>query len=84
MVLFLFVKEGDVLKHLFHIFLLLLIFLFPSISLCLSWSLSSISQDTKQTLTIYELDLGLNHVVRKESTPLDLMANKIIAVPGGK
>ena len=36
-----------------------------------------------QSLTFYELDLGLNHVVRKESLPLDGFANKLIAVPGG-
>ena len=27
-------------------------------------------QKTQQTLTFYELDLGLNHVVRKYSEPL--------------
>lgn len=36
--------------------------------------------DTQQSLTIYELDLGLNHVVRKQSTPLDIIANRLIAV----
>eukprot|EP00049_Salpingoeca_infusionum_P019072 m.360060 g.360060 ORF g.360060 m.360060 type:complete len:1203 (-) comp18864_c0_seq1:145-3753(-) len=36
-----------------------------------------------QTITYYQLDLGLNHVVRKESTPLDEFANKLIPVPGG-
>jgi splicing factor 3B subunit 3 len=35
------------------------------------------------TLTFYELDLGLNHVVRKYSEPLDEHANMLIAVPGG-
>eukprot|EP00038_Savillea_parva_P021739 m.35912 g.35912 ORF g.35912 m.35912 type:complete len:1203 (-) comp5341_c0_seq1:190-3798(-) len=39
--------------------------------------------DTQQTLTLYELDLGLNHVVRKQSTELDVLANRLIAVPGG-
>eukprot|EP00037_Helgoeca_nana_P016235 m.152812 g.152812 ORF g.152812 m.152812 type:complete len:1222 (+) comp23416_c0_seq1:49-3714(+) len=39
--------------------------------------------DTQQSLTIYELDLGLNHVVRKQSTPLDVLANRLITVPGG-
>ena len=37
----------------------------------------------KQNLTFYELDLGLNHVVRKYSEPLDMFANLLIAVPGG-
>lgn len=40
-------------------------------------------EDTQQTLTFYELDLGLNHVVRKQSDPLETMANKLIGVPGG-
>ncbi|KJH51822.1 hypothetical protein DICVIV_02013 [Dictyocaulus viviparus] len=40
-------------------------------------------QTTKQTLTFYELDLGLNHVVRKYAEPLDDKATMIIAVPGG-
>ena len=37
-------------------------------------------EGTQQTLTVYELDLGLNHVVRKQSTPLDVMGNKLIKV----
>ncbi|CAB4062004.1 SF3B3 [Lepeophtheirus salmonis] len=36
-----------------------------------------------QTLTFYELDLGLNHVVRKYSEPLEEHANFLISVPGG-
>ncbi|CAF0837902.1 unnamed protein product [Brachionus calyciflorus] len=39
--------------------------------------------ETKQSLTFYELDLGLNHVVRKFSEPLEQFANMLIAVPGG-
>lgn len=39
--------------------------------------------NTQQTLTYYELDLGLNHVVRKYSEPLEEHANFLIAVPGG-
>merc|ERR1719272_1298476 len=39
--------------------------------------------ETQQTLTFYELDLGLNHVVRKQSDELDIIANKLIKVPGG-
>eukprot|EP00775_Hariotina_reticulata_P013008 gene13008-13137_t len=34
-------------------------------------------------LTYYELDLGLNHVVRKWSDPVDNGANLLIPVPGG-
>jgi len=37
----------------------------------------------KQTLTFYELDLGLNHVVRKYSEQLEERANMLISVPGG-
>ena len=35
-------------------------------------------------LTYYELDLGLNHVVRKWSEPTDQRANLLIALPGGQ
>ena len=38
---------------------------------------------TPQTLTFYELDLGLNHVVRKYSEALEEHANFLISVPGG-
>jgi len=38
----------------------------------------------QQTLTFYELDLGLNHVVRKYSEPLEEHANLLISVPGMK
>ncbi|KAL6757658.1 CPSF A subunit region-domain-containing protein [Haematococcus lacustris] len=34
-------------------------------------------------LTFYELDLGLNHVVRKWSDPVDNGANLLMPVPGG-
>lgn len=37
----------------------------------------------QQMLTFYELDLGLNHVVRNYSEPLQERANHLIAVPGG-
>lgn len=33
-------------------------------------------------MTLYELDLGLNHVMRKFSEPIDNGANLLIAVPG--
>lgn len=35
-------------------------------------------------LTYYELDLGLNHVVRKWSEPTDPRANLLLQVPGGQ
>ncbi|KAG9509541.1 Splicing factor 3B subunit 3, partial [Fragariocoptes setiger] len=41
------------------------------------------ASETRQTLTFYELDLGLYHVVRKYSEPLEKNANMLIAVPGG-
>ncbi|CEF98342.1 Cleavage/polyadenylation specificity factor, A subunit, C-terminal [Ostreococcus tauri] len=39
--------------------------------------------ETQKHLTYYELDLGLNHVVRKWSEPIDNGANHLIPVPGG-
>ena len=33
---------------------------------------------------LYELDLGLNHVIRKSSEPVDNGANLLIPVPGGE
>ncbi|XP_065160888.1 splicing factor 3B subunit 3 isoform X2 [Atheta coriaria] len=42
------------------------------------------AQKTQQTLTFYELDLGLNHVVRKYSEPLEEHANFLVSVPGGR
>lgn len=41
------------------------------------------AQKTQQLLTYYELDLGLNHVVRKYSEQLEEHANFLISVPGG-
>ncbi|KAI9314019.1 CPSF A subunit region-domain-containing protein [Zopfochytrium polystomum] len=40
-------------------------------------------QNIEKVLTYYELDLGLNHVVRKWSEPVDLRTNFLVAVPGG-
>ncbi|XP_066156832.1 splicing factor 3B subunit 3 [Euwallacea fornicatus] len=40
------------------------------------------AQKTQQTLTFYELDLGVNHVVRKYSEPLEEHANFLVTVPG--
>ena len=39
--------------------------------------------EAQKMLTYYELDLGLNHVARKWSEPVDNGANKLIPVPGG-
>ncbi|TFK22207.1 pre-mRNA-splicing factor RSE1 [Coprinopsis marcescibilis] len=39
---------------------------------------------TEKMLTYYELDLGLNHVVRKWSEPTDPRANMLVQVPGGQ
>ena len=36
-----------------------------------------------KTLVVYEVDLGLNHVVRKFAEPLPKTAHALIAVPGG-
>ncbi|EPQ29179.1 uncharacterized protein PFL1_03466 [Pseudozyma flocculosa PF-1] len=39
--------------------------------------------EAEKALTYYELDLGLNHVVRRWSEPVDPRANLLIQVPGG-
>ncbi len=36
----------------------------------------------QKTLTFYEMDLGLNHVIRKNIIPVDLTASSLVAVPG--
>ena len=41
-------------------------------------------KSVEQMLVWYELDLGLNHVVRKHADTLDSPANCLISVPGGK
>eukprot|EP00873_Tetraselmis_striata_P011542 jgi/Tetstr1/431806/TSEL_021301.t1 len=38
--------------------------------------------EAQKHLTLYELDLGLNHVMRKYSEPIDNGANLLVAVPG--
>lgn len=43
-----------------------------------------ITDAAAQMLTFYELDLGLNHVVRKWSEPTDPRANLLVQVPGGQ
>ncbi len=42
------------------------------------------AQETEKKLTYYELDLGLNHVVRKWSEPISRTANFLLPVPGGE
>lgn len=39
--------------------------------------------DAKKMLTYYELDLGLNHVVRRWSEPVDRSAHHLVSIPGG-
>lgn len=41
------------------------------------------ARTTDKMLTYYELDLGLNHVIRRWSQPVDRSAHHLIAVPGG-
>ncbi|TGZ84698.1 hypothetical protein EX30DRAFT_337186 [Ascodesmis nigricans] len=40
-------------------------------------------EEIEKMLVYYELDLGLNHVVRKWSDPVDRTANMLFQVPGG-
>ncbi|KAJ5733568.1 Pre-mRNA-splicing factor rse1 [Penicillium malachiteum] len=40
-------------------------------------------EEIEKILVYYELDLGLNHVVRKWSDPVDRTANMLFQVPGG-
>jgi splicing factor 3B subunit 3 len=41
------------------------------------------ANEAQKHLTFYELDLGLNHVVRKWTEPIDNGANMLVTVPGG-
>ena len=41
------------------------------------------ASEAQKHLTFYELDLGLNHVSRKWSEPVDNGANMLVTVPGG-
>ncbi|KAI1697446.1 CPSF A subunit region domain-containing protein [Ditylenchus destructor] len=41
------------------------------------------AKQVQQTFTFYELDLGLNHVVRKYAEPVQEQGNHLISVPGG-
>lgn len=40
-------------------------------------------EEAEKTLVYYELDLGLNHVVRKWADPVDRTASMLFQVPGG-
>jgi splicing factor 3B subunit 3 len=40
-------------------------------------------EEIEKVLVYYELDLGLNHVVRKWSDPVDRTANMLFQLPGG-
>ncbi|GJQ10955.1 hypothetical protein GpartN1_g2746.t1 [Galdieria partita] len=40
--------------------------------------------ESPKSLVFYELDLGLNHVVRKLATPVEVDAYKILPVPSGR
>lgn len=40
-------------------------------------------KNIKQVVTYYELDLGLNHVIRKSSEPIDHPSNLLLPVPSG-
>ena len=42
------------------------------------------ASEAQKQLVLYELDLGLNHVIRKSSEPVDNGANLLIPVPGGE
>eukprot|EP00736_Rhodelphis_marinus_P009852 Rmarinus@m.3227 len=48
------------------------------------WDSGITLEEQEKVLTYYELDLGLNHVIRKWSQPVDQTANLLVAVPGGK
>jgi len=41
-----------------------------------------VTGEHQKMLIFYEMDLGLNHVVRKYSTPVDNSAHGLVAVPG--
>ena len=41
------------------------------------------ASESEKKLTYYELDLGLNHVVRKWSEPISTTSNLLFTVPGG-
>jgi splicing factor 3B subunit 3 len=42
-----------------------------------------VTGDYIKTLVVYEIDLGLNHVIRKFSEPVPKTAHRLISIPGG-
>ncbi|MCL7031685.1 hypothetical protein MKW94_020992 [Papaver nudicaule] len=46
-------------------------------------STGTAANEAQKHLTFYELDLGLNHVSRKWTEPIDNGANMLVTVPGG-
>jgi splicing factor 3B subunit 3 len=40
--------------------------------------------EVQKHVLFYELDLGLNHVVRKWSSPVDMSSNHLVPIPGGQ
>ncbi|KAI6230100.1 hypothetical protein M3Y99_01100900 [Aphelenchoides fujianensis] len=54
-----------------------------SYSICFAVAGIDAAKSIQQTLTFYELDLGLNHVVRKYAEPMAEAGNLLITVPGG-
>lgn len=47
------------------------------------WHTGEAAAEVEKKLSYYELDLGLNHVVRKWSEPVSRTANFLLPVPGG-
>ena len=58
--------------------------IFASIEVDYGENEESENEEIKKQLVYYELDLGLNHVVRQWSSEIDPTANQLITVPGGK
>ena len=42
-----------------------------------------VTGDYIKSLVVYEIDLGLNHVIRKFSEPVPKTAHRLISIPGG-
>lgn len=42
-----------------------------------------VTGDYVKSLVVYEIDLGLNHVIRKFSEPVPKTAHRLISIPGG-
>ena len=58
-------------------------FVTGNMSACLQDPTGEAAAEAQKHLSLYELDLGLNHVSRKWSQPVDNGANMLIPVPGG-